>query len=216
MRKFVPEGRLLEIGPSTGAFLYLAKEAGFTVEAIEMDPECCAFLERELGVRTVNSPDLVQALRSVGPCEVIVLWHVLEHMKDPLPSLEALAGRLQPGGHLILSTPNPGAWQFRVMGRRWPHVDAPRHVTLISPTLLETWLSGFGLEMVWRTTADPGSLGWNIFGWQFFLSNRFRGRFAKTAAHLFGTALARLLAPVEKREGRGSAYTAVFRKRIPG
>src|SRR5712691_5390915 len=36
VQRFVSRGRLLEIGPSWGAFCLLAKRAGFEVEAIEM------------------------------------------------------------------------------------------------------------------------------------------------------------------------------------
>ena len=35
--RYAPNGRLLEIGPSWGAFCLLAKRAGFEVEAIETD-----------------------------------------------------------------------------------------------------------------------------------------------------------------------------------
>src|SRR5512143_1623848 len=41
VRRFVESGKLLEIGPATGGFAYLAKQAGFDVEAIEMDSRCC-------------------------------------------------------------------------------------------------------------------------------------------------------------------------------
>ena len=83
LRPFAPRGRLVEIGPAVGAFLAVSQEAGYSVEAVEMDAACCSFLERELGVRTVRSDDPASALDAAGQFDVIALWQVLEHLPDP-------------------------------------------------------------------------------------------------------------------------------------
>ena len=44
VQRFSGKGRLLEIGPSYGGFTYLAKKAGYEVDAIEMNKHCCQFL----------------------------------------------------------------------------------------------------------------------------------------------------------------------------
>ena len=62
VRRYVSHGRLLEIGPSWGAFCLLAKRAGFEVEAIEREPHCREFLASKLGVRTIDGADEGAAL----------------------------------------------------------------------------------------------------------------------------------------------------------
>ncbi len=47
-------GRLIEIGPASGAFSYLAKTAGFEVTAIEMDRRCSEYLASEVGIDVNN------------------------------------------------------------------------------------------------------------------------------------------------------------------
>jgi len=69
-----------------------------------------------------------------------------------------------------------------------------------------------GLRTVSVTTKDPGSLGWNIFGWQFFLANFSGNHFVKIALRALGSVIGYTLFPLEQREGRGTAYTAVFRR----
>lgn len=212
VRQFAPQGRLLEVGPSWGAFCLLAKRAGYSVEAVEMNAACCAFLESRIGVRAICRSDEAAALSEATTPDVIAAWHVLEHLRDPWRLVGAAAERLAPGGVLVLALPNPHAFQFRVLGRIWAHVDAPRHLHLIPPELLRARAEAAGLEQVLCTTTDPGGLGWNSFGWEFSLPHLASSSFAKRALRKVGRELARLVAPIERREGAGAAYTSVFRK----
>lgn len=214
VQRFVPAGRLLEIGPAWGAFCLLAKRAGFLVEAIEMDPVCCEFLAGKTGVRAIHSADEAAALALASPPDVIALWHVIEHLRDPWALLERAAEKLAPGGVIVIATPNPLAFQFKVLGRFWTHIDAPRHVHLLPPALLRDKMRAFGLEEVLCTTRDEGSLGWNSFGWGWSFANLVRPDILKRGLRLSGRILSRILAPIEGREGLGSAYTAVYRKAV--
>lgn len=215
VQRYVSDGRLLEIGPSWGAFCLLAKRAGFEVEAIEMDPHCCEFLASKLGVHTINGADEVVALGQASAPDVIALWHVIEHLRDPWTLLARAAEKLTAGGLIVIATPNPSALQFRVLGRLWTHVDAPRHVHLLPPALLREQMRALGLEEVLCTTTDAGSLGWNTFGWSWSFANLATSKTTKRGLRLAGRLLAGLLAPIEGREGFGSAYTAVYRKVMP-
>ncbi len=212
IKHFMPQGRLLEIGPSLGCFTYLAKKSGFEAEAIEMDARCSKFLNEIAGIPTVNSSDTCGALKSLKPFDVIALWHVIEHLPNPWETLEAISDKLNPGGILVLAAPNPDAFQFHVLGRYWPHADAPRHLMLIPSKLLVEKMAALGMTVELLTTTDKGGLGWNIFGWEFFFSNLCSLRKINRALHIIGRMVAKLLSPIEKIEGKGSAYTIVFRK----
>jgi hypothetical protein len=212
VKRFVGTGRLLEIGPALGGFAYLAKAEGFEVEAVEMDARCCAFLSRVVGIKAIHSRDECAALKGVRPVDVVALWHVIEHLKDPWGMLEAAVHTLLPGGILVIAAPNPSALQFRILGRSWAHVDAPRHVNLIPAPLLIDRVRALGVLPVLRTTTDPGSLSWNRFGWEVSLSNAFEGAHAKRVGGRIGRFIARTVKAIERVEGMGSAYTVVFRK----
>ena len=209
---FIKQGRLLEIGPASGGFSYLAKNAGFEVEAIEMDKKCCDFLNQVVGIRAINSHDESAALRKLAPVHVIALWHVIEHLPEPWIMLEEAAKKLLPGGILVIAAPNPAALQFKILGKYWTHVDAPRHVSLIPLSTLTRKMKAYGMQAVLQTTRDAGSIGWNSFGWRESFANFFVHPRAKRLARIIGTILTKVLAPLESREGRGSAYTVVFRQ----
>lgn len=212
IRRYLKQGRLLEIGPSLGCFIYLAKHSGFDTEAIEMDTRCSKFLNEVAGVPTVNSSDTCEALKMLRPFDVIAMWHVIEHLPDPWETLETISERLNPGGILVLAAPNPDAFQFHILGRYWPHVDAPRHLFLIPSKVLVEKMATLGMQVELVTTTDEGSLGWNEFGWEYFFSNLSSRPRVNRLLRMIGRTIAKVLSPLEKIEGKGSAYTMVFRK----
>jgi 2-polyprenyl-3-methyl-5-hydroxy-6-metoxy-1,4-benzoquinol methylase len=212
VQRFVKGGRLLEIGPSVGGFCYVAKRAGFEVEAIEMDEQCCRFLEESVGIRAIHSSDTKGALLESGPYDVIALWHVIEHLPDPFETFEVAAARLKPGGILVIAAPNPASFQFRFLRRYWTHVDAPRHVFLIPSERLVERGHELELEPVLVTTTDEGGVGWNKFGWEQSLFNLTRSSGPRHFLRRVGTRLTALAGPFERRDLSGSAYTIVLRK----
>jgi 2-polyprenyl-3-methyl-5-hydroxy-6-metoxy-1,4-benzoquinol methylase len=219
VQKFMPAGRLLDIGPSYGAFAYLARRAGFEVEVIERDPACCRFLREVVGVRAYNSSDVGAALAPLPSQEVITLWQVIEHLPDPWGTLEAVVKKLSPGGILAVATPNLGSLQFRVFGRFWFHLDAPRHLALMPAELLSRRMGKLGLPRVHLTTTDKGTRDCDYYGWQQSIANFFPHRpdvsphrLVSLAMRFVGPFLYWGLRPVEARQARGCSYTAVFRK----
>ena len=215
VKQFASGGRLLEIGPGGGGFAYLAKQAGFEVSAIEMNAASCRYLADVIGVRAIHRVDSAEAILAEGTHDVIAAWHVIEHLVDPWPTVAAAAARLAPDGVLVLAAPNPASVQFRLLGRNWVHVDAPRHVQLIPVPLLKRRAAGLGLRPLLITTNDEGSLHWNRFGWEESLRIVFPsrpGRIFRPTARTLGGLFTALFSPIEESGLRGSTYTAVFQK----
>jgi 2-polyprenyl-3-methyl-5-hydroxy-6-metoxy-1,4-benzoquinol methylase len=218
VQRFVSKGRLLEIGPSNGNFVLLAKNAGFDVEALEMDESCCQYLNEFVGVKAICSSDPVAALVNAQPYDVIAMWHVIEHLPDQWSTLESIAAKTRSKGVVVIAAPNPDSFQFRIMRRFWPHVDAPRHVVLIPWQILIKRMSQMGFSLLMQTTNDKGGLGWNLFGWEFYFRNYLNSlkflhpRIVQIAARLVGRLISGILFPIESVNGLGAAYTLVFRK----
>ena len=212
IRRNVVPGRLVEIGAAWGTFALIATRLGFDVTAIEINEDCCTYLEKEIGVRAIRSNQPHTVLGSLPPSRAIVLWQTLEHLPEPHALLAAAAANLESGGILVVSTPNPTAIGFRLMGARWPHVDAPRHLWLFPIEHLTRHAQLLGLEQVEVTTSDLGARRWNRFAWQRFLANPTSNRLLRVGAHILGAAVSAALSPFEIRGHQGSSYTAVYRK----
>lgn len=102
--------------------------------------------------------------------DVIILWHVLEHITELGTLLEELPRHLNPGGILVISVPNFGSWQSRFFKRHWFHLDIPRHVTHFEKKWLEKALASLGLEIVSQTTFTASQ---NIYGFIQSALNKF-------------------------------------------
>ena len=212
VRRHVTGGRLVEIGAAWGVFAKQARDAGFDVLCIEMDPRSCRFVEAQLGVRVVESNEPQTVLQHLQPSEVVVLWQVLEHLPDPVATLQAAIDNLAEGGVLVLATPNPESLGFRIMGPRWPHVDAPRHLWLFPMDTVSGWLEARGMRIEEVITDDLGAKRWNRFAWQRLLANLVRQRWLERLSLVVGAGIAWILGPVESRRRNGSSYTLVARK----
>ena len=214
VQKYKDKGSLLEIGSSYGAFAYGAEQAGFRVEAIEMDKNCCDFINATNKVTAINTTDIVQTMIARNTTyDVIALWHSIEHIADPWAVLKQCEKSLRPGGVLIISTPNPDSIQFRLFKQYWMHLDAPRHVELIPLATLTDFFRKIDMPLLYTTTTDPDGLSLSKWGWY------------NSARYLFGTsgeenilrktiskALLTFVSPVERWMQHGAAYTAVYQK----
>jgi SAM-dependent methyltransferase len=95
------EDDVLEIGSSTGYFLDDLR--GYVNSVTGLEPSN-AYREHanSLGILTYNSLDELKDKRF----DVIFLYYVLEHLRDPIGYMSSLASWLKPGGRILLEVPN--------------------------------------------------------------------------------------------------------------
>jgi 2-polyprenyl-3-methyl-5-hydroxy-6-metoxy-1,4-benzoquinol methylase len=95
---------LLDVGAHVGRFIYLAKQAGWLSEGIELNPRTAAFAAQRSGcpVHRINAHELADQGRRY---DAITLIDVLEHIPEPLPVLRALHRLLDPGGWIVVKVP---------------------------------------------------------------------------------------------------------------
>jgi 2-polyprenyl-3-methyl-5-hydroxy-6-metoxy-1,4-benzoquinol methylase len=210
LRGTVTSGRLLEIGPGIGAFARAAVLAGFDVTTIEMDADCCRYIESVVGARAICSDRPEQALSLLEPFDAVAMWHVIEHVPDPWALLEQAASRLVPGGALILAMPNPESLQFRLLGRNWCHIDAPRHLYLIPAAATIEKAEALGLRHVATTSTDLSGRRWDRFGWEYAI-RRHPAKHPRTKATWAASMIASaVMTPLEMRKLAGTTYTSLF------
>lgn len=65
--------------------------------------------------------------------DLILLSHVIEHIFEPAPFLKMVVRSLNPGGRLLVVTPNAAAFSARATGVHWPMLVPKDHVTMLTP-----------------------------------------------------------------------------------
>jgi SAM-dependent methyltransferase len=148
LERWRPErGALLEVGASYGHSLALARERGWRVAGVELSPEAARYAREHFGLE-VYTADLADAPLPEGGFDAAILWHVLEHTRDPRAQLERLFALLQPGGVLGLRVPNIASFGARVAGHSWPWMSPPAHLWFFSPETLPRLLRACGFEVL--------------------------------------------------------------------
>jgi hypothetical protein len=111
---------------------------------------------------------------------------------------------------LVLSAPNPESLQFRMFGRYWMHLDAPRHLQLIPVAEIVRRAASLGLRLSSLTTRDPGTVVCNRAGWQASTAHWLTDRSIRVLRWKAGRAVALAAAPLDRVGRLGSAYTVAL------
>jgi SAM-dependent methyltransferase len=140
--RYARSGRLLDVGCANGGFLAAARDADFEVVGVEPAEAAAASARaRGLAVMTGTLEDLPAA---PGTVDVATAWHVLEHIPDPLASLQRLRSELKIGGHLLVELPNAQSVVAERDGGAWHAADLRHHVGQFGPRSLRTLLDRAG------------------------------------------------------------------------
>ncbi len=97
-------GDVLDAGSSSGEFVYLLKSKGISARGIEANEGYANFSSQELGIGVD-----IQAFSKFSPnaqFDAITMFHVLEHLENPVDDLTHLTQFLKHEGHLIIEVPN--------------------------------------------------------------------------------------------------------------
>ena len=151
-------GKLLDIGCATGLFLASMKERGWDVRGVELNEKAAAYARDQFGL-DVRTGTFENTSFDSHQFDVVTLWDVLEHLTDPVLTLEKISKIIRPGGMLILHLPNPDSREAKTFGPYWVGWDLPRHLNLFSFNRLAGLLKLQGFRI-----CRLGSATGNYFG----------------------------------------------------
>jgi len=131
---------------------------GFAVEGTERSAEAAAQAPAEIPVHVGDLLDIVLPKESY---DVITVWHVFEHVRQPSETIRKIRSLLRPGGRLIIAVPNAQSTQAKRYGLHWFHHDPPRHLFGFGPVSLKLLLTenGFDIEKISTYSLEQNPFG---------------------------------------------------------
>ncbi len=129
--------RLLEVGSGLG---HLVGQLEDSFQTYGMDLNHWAVRKSKAviqttSLQTASAQELPFADASFN---VVVIKHIVEHLPDPARAIREIGRVTEPGGILILATPNLSSLLKPWKGERWIGYQDPTHISLKPP---EEWLS---------------------------------------------------------------------------
>jgi SAM-dependent methyltransferase len=178
MRKYIPRGKLLDIGCATGSFLTVAKEH-YSVEGLELS-EWSSNIAKKCGL-TIHTCTISE-LPPVEKYDVVTLWGVIEHFDSPAEEIAKISRIVKPGGYVFLWTGDIDSWLARLLGRKWWYIQG-QHIQFFSNKSLDRLFSDAGFTPVacerYPFTTNLNSLSKSAFRYRIlrplvklFLQNR--------------------------------------------
>jgi 2-polyprenyl-3-methyl-5-hydroxy-6-metoxy-1,4-benzoquinol methylase len=161
MCRVIPRGRALDIGCGRGLILNALRARGWTVAGVELHEAAARHAREVLGLDVTVGPYRADRFPPEA-FDAVILWHVLEHLADPVGVVRGLARLLRPGGLVAIAVPNIESWQARLTRGHWVHLDLPRHYSHFSEAWLRTVLDAAGFRVI---AVSHFALEYNLFGW---------------------------------------------------
>ena len=152
IKKFIPDNGsddCLDFGCGIGDFVtfsenpYKFKGVDYSDDAIDKamrtyNKSDCKFYKYSEFFRDNN--------KDIFDC--ITIWDVIEHLEDPIKTLQLLSHKLKDGGYLFISTPDIGSLFSRISGKFWPFMTPPEHLSFFTDRSFRKMAEITGFEIV--------------------------------------------------------------------
>lgn len=142
-----PPGRALDIGCGKGEVSLALQQAGFECTGIDMKPRIIGHLQADYPQVEWHCTQAFELATLPGRFDVLTMYHVLEHIPDPMAALRTVKSLANPGALLVIEVPNVGGLEARWKGAGW-HYYKVDHVGYYRASDLRRLAEGLGLEVL--------------------------------------------------------------------
>ncbi|MBA4147580.1 MAG: class I SAM-dependent methyltransferase [Verrucomicrobia bacterium] len=157
LRHHLSSGRILDVGCSTGAFLYQVKKRwpkSYDILGTDICQPALAYAKRQQV--SVVEESFLKCDFGESHFDAITFWAVLEHLLDPRLFLAKAASLLKPGGFCFILVPNFRSLATRLLGAKYRYIF-PQHVNYFTSATLRKLV---GTESNWKIV-EEGSCHFN-------------------------------------------------------
>jgi SAM-dependent methyltransferase len=154
-RDLSPTARILDVGCGDGFHLRLLRKLGPSSWQLEgVDADARAVEAARASDLVIHHGDVQDVQLSRSSYDLALLIMTVEHLADPLRTLQRIRELLRPGGRVMVITDNTATVDFKIFGgRHWGGYHFPRHWNLFDSKSLRVLFQRADLEVDELTTA---------------------------------------------------------------
>ncbi len=147
-----PPAKLIDIGCDKGYFLDEARRAGFSVSGVEPSMSARKYCEI-IKIDCFKTAEEVKEKQDIA-----VMWHSLEHHRNPPFSLNEINELLNPGGMIFIRVPDFESLYSKIFGKSWIWFQGDRHYYHFSKKSIKILLENAGFELLKIESRKPNTL----------------------------------------------------------
>jgi len=146
IEKYKQTGKILDVGAGNSNFLAVAKNSGWDVYGNDIDLASIR-LQKGLGHKIIEIKDIPN-----GSMDVITMYHVLEHVPDPIELLFLLGKKMKRNGLIYIDVPNVKGLGVRLFGEKSSYINLfpgnGGHVFYYNASTIKRLLKKTGFDVI--------------------------------------------------------------------
>lgn len=150
---------LLDIGCGVGFLVEAATRHEINAAGVDVSPFAIEYGRNELGLQRLSVGTPEKALDSNERFDIVYLNHVIEHVHDPVKLVKQCSKYLEPGGWIVIETPDIDSTEALRKGRDWKYI-MPEHLYYFNLLTLSSVVEKQGLRVRYaeKEVGSPGLL----------------------------------------------------------
>jgi 2-polyprenyl-3-methyl-5-hydroxy-6-metoxy-1,4-benzoquinol methylase len=144
---FPKKGKVLDVGCAAGFFLKVMKKIGYDAYGLDISSAACEYAMNYCDFKIFNG-DIYKAKFMDHFFDIVTLWDVLEHLRDPELVLGELYRIMKNQGAIVIETLNIDSWNAKILKSRWPLYFPDYHLFYYNTKFIIKLLNKIGFKII--------------------------------------------------------------------
>lgn len=147
IKKYLPFGKILDVGCALGFFMEEAYEFGYDPYGIDVSKYAISVASKKFP-KKVFCGDLKKAKFKSNFFDGVTLFQTIEHLDNPLETIKEAGRILKKRGYLVIATPNHNCFLRKILGKHWFEYKPTEHLGLFDDKTIKYLLEKSGFRLI--------------------------------------------------------------------